>query len=185
MALIHANCYGSIIREYLYSSFQFKKEYYIYNIPPIHEIISGSLYSEKEIKENFDNIFEEFDSKERKWDIRIVDYIKKNYKEKKLFYDINHPTNEVMEKIAMGICKLLNIPIEKLFCTMNLGAYEMPIYPEVRLTLGLKYGKANEEIRKESSLKLIEHMDLREYLLEYAFWCVAEEKEKDKSWLGQ
>ena len=136
----------------------------------ISYIKNGRTYKRSEIADKFVCVVNKFIERERNWDVKIINFILENYKEKKVFYDINHPTNIVLEQIAQGILQILRIPEHPLECKCDLGRYEMPIYPEVRAALDLNYGGVKEQIRINSSAKFM-NMNMEEYIKEYIFWC--------------
>lgn len=71
------------------------------------EIIADS--SLDELKKRFNENVECY----KKYNIKVItsyDYIKNNYKNKLLFYSMNHPTKYVLQNIGEQIIKLLKIP---------------------------------------------------------------------------
>ena len=56
----------------------------------IIEIAKGKFFSEEQIRSNFDEMVEQFKKRERNWDVKIVDYILENYRERQVFYDLYH-----------------------------------------------------------------------------------------------
>lgn len=144
----------------------------------IEEIIerfkSGTAFSRKEIQNNFTDVILKFKEREKNWDIKIIDYIMENYKTMKVFYDAKHPTNPVMYQIAKRLLEYMGIFGDEISCAFNLGGYELPIYPEVRETLGLDYGGINELLRTNTHCKLTDDMDIDEYIRQYIFWNTGE-----------
>ncbi len=134
------------------------------------KILSEKNFEQKEILDNFNRLVKVYKQREKYWDIKIMDYFLKEYKFKKMFYDIFHPTSEIMQLIIDGIFELLHIE-HKIKVVRNFSAQEMPIYPEVKRTLGLNYGGFDEAIRINCEAKLMDQMDFKEYIREYLFWC--------------
>lgn len=135
----------------------------------IEQIKQQGFYEEQYIIDNFYKIIEKYREREKGWDIKVIDYILEHYRARKLFYDIYHPVNEILELIAGGVLKELGLDSNGISCDGNLGAYEMFLYPEVKKALGLEYSET--EIRKTSKYKLMPQMDMEEYVKEYIYWC--------------
>lgn len=142
----------------------------------IKTIINGGTYTEKQILDNFNGVIEKYKKREEGWDIKIVDFILEKYKEEKVFYENDHCTNIVHKRITQEILKKLDIFDKNISCTRVVDDNEMPIYPEVRKVLGLKYGGAKEFIREHYDIghvdrwKILSPMDLEEWLNEYIYW---------------
>lgn len=133
-------------------------------------IKSGKVFEKNAIEENFDKVILKFREREKNWDIKIMDYILDNYKDRKMFYDAKHPTNIVIHQIVRRVLEYIGICGDEIACQVNLGGYEMPIYPEVKDVLGLSYGGTDEMLRVETFCKLTEEMDIDEYIRQYIFW---------------
>lgn len=123
------------------------------------------------LEKSFYDIIGMFKEREKLWDIKIIDDILRSYKEKQMFYDPQHPVNEVFEIITIRILKMLNIDVKEIFSNYHLGWDEMPIYPDVAKYYGLMWWSANMEIRKQSNLKFCKKMFFKEYVTEYVSWC--------------
>ena len=65
------------------------------------------------ITDNFESLtktyFENLYDREKDCDIEIVSFIEANFKLKRLFYTINHPTAEILHEISDSIMKHLNL----------------------------------------------------------------------------
>ena len=126
--------------------------------------------SRNEIKENFRLYIEKMRIREQCWDIKIVDYILENYKKRKLFYDMGHPANEILEVISKGVLERLGITAESVFADEKLDVHEEPVYPAVIKTLEMNWD--NGLIRKSPwGKKACNEMDFKEYIEEYLWWC--------------
>lgn len=80
------------------------------NINDIRDMIEKTeVYCENEIIQNSRSQMDKLRRRENKCDIRISDYIEKNYKDKQLFYDPNHPVNELIYEKGRRIMKILNL----------------------------------------------------------------------------
>ncbi len=123
-----------------------------------------------EIRDNFELYMDKIKEREKKWDIKIVDFILENYKYKKLFYDKGHPTNDILGKISIEILEKLGINDKNIYSEECLDYHEEPVYPIVRKTLGLKWDDGF--IRKSDiAKKACSRMDFKEYIEEYLWWC--------------
>lgn len=135
-------------------------------------IEAGKVLGHLDLKRLFEDKKTAYLKREEKWDIKIIEYILNHYKEKRMFWDCNHPVNDILIKISEGILDYLKIEggvgnvLEKEFFSEN----ENPVYPEVADYLGLSYWNINDEIRETSGKKLLPKMDIKEYVKEYLFW---------------
>ena len=99
-------------------------------------------YSLNEIIDKFNNLEIDFDiknrykisllilkEKEKKCDIKIVDYIIKNIRYKKLFLTKNHPTTHIFIHLIKQILSILKINKDlSIFTNISLNACELPGY---------------------------------------------------------
>lgn len=134
--------------------------------------LKGSVYSEEYIKQNFNLYMERIIEREKNWDVKVSEWILKNYKTKKIFYDVGHPCIELIREICVGVFRILNIEtrtIGEIIPKGAVGPYEQPIYPCVSKTLGLGY--ADEYIRRRGIRLSDKDMDFEEYCREYWYWC--------------
>lgn len=132
--------------------------------------VGEDAISVHEIEENFNTYIHKMREREEKWDIKIVDYILKHYKEKKLFYDMGHPTNEILRKISLELLERLGIEDRNINTVDCLDMHEEPVYPVVKKALGMKWDDGY--IRKGVlGKKAGSKMDFRVYIEEYLWWC--------------
>lgn len=135
----------------------------------IEYCMNENAMSEKEVTENFKLYMDKIRIREEKWDIKIYDFIKNNYKKRKLFFDIGHPTNIIFEYITKRILDILKIDND-IATDVQLDWHEVPVYPTVKKFLQLECSE--EEIRKSKKAKRIaDKMDTQQYIREYLFWC--------------
>lgn len=121
------------------------------------------------IQENFELYMNKIKERECAWNIKIYDFILEHYKSEKLFYDMGHPTNIILKKIAVDILNILNIN-EEIFAKNTLDTHEVPVYPCVKKQLGLKW--KDEYIRKSDlACRMSDFMDIKEYIYQYIWWC--------------
>lgn len=112
-------------------------------------------------------------TREKSWDINIIDFIEENYQKKQLFYDIGHPSNYLLKEIANRILKLFKIDdlVKDIDAEWELDAHEVPVYPCIRRALSLEW--TQQFMRKNSFEKIIlgnTYMDFEEYIREYIYW---------------
>lgn len=97
----------------------------------------GGCITLKEIEDNFNYYIDKIREREKCWDIKILDFILANYKDKKLFYDSEHPTNVIMKELSLEIMKKIGIENENISCDVRMNYHEEPVYPCVRKALSL------------------------------------------------
>ncbi|MCD8000738.1 MAG: hypothetical protein LUH21_26330 [Clostridiales bacterium] len=113
------------------------------------------------------------------WDIKISRFIKTNYNKIQLFYDPNHPTNELIYYITSNLFSILSLDEVDLkrFNILKLDSYEMPIYSAVKRGLNLNYTYKYLRCYSMNTLSL-SAMSLEEYVQQYINWnCILEEKD--------
>lgn len=135
------------------------------------EQLKGEVIPKYEILELFDIYIRKIEEREKKWDIKILDYLFKNYKDFQVFNDFGHPSNRVIKEITSRLLEYINLDddIKDIYVDTELDEYEDPIYPCVASALGLKYQK--KYLRKYSDKKIRNDMDYEEYIKEYYYWC--------------
>lgn len=144
------------------------------DIHRIAEYLESDIYDEKCLRKHFEEKIAKWEQRETLCNIKILHYIKANYRKIQLFWEPAHPCNVLLKELSGEILKLLNISeheIEEI--DFSFGATEMPIYKCVRKALGLEYD--NKYIRNwyplERAKLTEEKMDLEEYVREYCYWC--------------
>lgn len=139
----------------------------------IEEIIdyckSDSALDKEFIIKNFKIYMKKIKEREEFWNIKIYDFIVENYRNEKLFYDVGHPTNIIMEKISMDILYELGIYGEPIYTKIQMDDHENPVYPSVRHTLNL-YWKEEELRKSPTARRMCSRMDFEEYIKEYLQW---------------
>ena len=81
-------------------------------------------------------------------DVKISDYIRENYINKRLFYTMNHPTDDILYETTNRIMKLLNLNFVKFVKKDFLKDIVFPIYPCVKHNLDLKFDTTWSKISK-------------------------------------
>ena len=149
----------------------------------VKKLETPDLFSEEEIMRNLYNSFRELETREEKCDIIISDFIKKNYKEKYLFYTPSHPTNITQAVVIKRILDKLGYKYnESDFKGLpENDMYQMYIYPCVRKKLGLTFKQEKFWLCKEGlwsgNDKNNPHgkeLTIKEYVVEYARYCFPE-----------
>lgn len=113
-----------------------------------HSILSGGIYSEKEILDMWKSFKEKLLLRECEWDIKISDYIFENYRKEKLFCDCNHITAKLAREIANRVLKYLGFRSEIILTPVGMDGLETFIYPDVKKAMGLEF---DEEIIRQFS----------------------------------
>lgn len=103
--------------------------------------------------------------REKDLDVKIVDFIVKNFQARQLLTSVNHPTNFLILQIANQVLHILNYPSvseEQIKNEPELGEYHVPIHPFIAKWFKLPYAK--------ESTKYLTHGKMRtyaEYLNDY------------------
>ena len=131
---------------------------------------SDEAFDERDILDNYNQMMEKIFKRDAYCDIGVADFIKDNFRELQMFYDLGHPTSIVLMKIAEKILERLDISSEEITCSGKLCVHEDPVYPQVKRVLGLEWDQ--EWIRDTDYSKKIDNkMDFKEYIREYLWWC--------------
>lgn len=80
------------------------------NVKDIKKYVSSpDVYPEEKVRELFEACKIRLEEREKNWDVKISDYIFKNYQTEKLFYDYDHASDSVMQEIGRRLCDMLGI----------------------------------------------------------------------------
>ena len=141
-----------------------------YDLKSIKGLIKEQVFSEEEIKNNFEYYISKIKERENAWSFRISDYILENYKKEKLFYDQNHPTNSLLKEISIRILQELGIQEKDLYADEVLDINEEFVYECVKKTLDIRW---DETIVRKSlnARRMAAQMDYEQYVREYLYWC--------------
>lgn len=133
-------------------------------------ILNDDIWDEQSILNNFCTQMEKLKSREEKCDIRISDYIERNYHEKLLFYEPFHPSEEIIAEKGRRILSMLSIPIEEeRVLSRTLDAMEMPVYGCVKRALDLHFDQ--RILRRQCSSTLLNCSEtLDDYIHNYIVW---------------
>jgi hypothetical protein len=106
---------------------------------------SRSFYAPSFVSDSFNNAINSLKIREENGniDIRISDYINKNYKLKKLFHTHNHPNIEILLQIANQIHKILKIDnFEYNSPVNNLDQIDYPVYKCIKMNLSNDFNES-------------------------------------------
>lgn len=136
-----------------------------------NEIISfikgNSVFRQRSVLKNFNEIINQFIEREKKWDVKIMDYIMECYKNDKVMYDLRHPCGNIYKEIVNRILKELNI-VEEVKLNIEVDKFEIPIYPFVAKCLNLQWEK---DIRSTPLAMSRGRVEIDDYVREYIYWC--------------
>lgn len=144
------------------------------NADVIARYLETDIYSRESIENNRKICFEKWEERDQYCDVKIMDYIKAEYKKQLLFYEPANPCNNVLRRISEGILELLDIDRNEVHeIEERKATLEMPVYRCVKEALGLEYeqGYVREVPSWELSKIVSGNMDLKEYCREYCYWC--------------
>lgn len=108
----------------------------------IKALSEEGFYSYAFLKKNLEDTLNELAAREEDLDVKVTDFIRNNYRDKYLFYTVNHPGDYVSRFVSMAILKMLSFPeIEISAATVNFfgGHLHVPIYPSVIKNLQLSF----------------------------------------------
>ena len=134
----------------------------------INTIINGEPLSSYEILNGYKRTFEEFRKREESWDIKIIDYIEHNIKTSKVMLDLRHPSSDVLKRIVSDILLKLDCKNNDISIDYDMNQYEIPIYPQVARTLGLRF---EDKVRSSLLLSEESRIDISTYIQQYLYWC--------------
>lgn len=146
------------------------------------EQIYGALMEENlipvaEIQRNFDIACKAISISEKNTDIKMLDYIRKNYKERMLYRDCLHYQNCMYFEIARRINKKLGLYVGKEIDELEdklqkegkqfIDFTEVPILPCVAKALGIQYATEGKKYRVRNYNGSIREMTRKEWILSY------------------
>ncbi len=94
------------------------------------------------IRDRYQQFIEKVQTREKDWDIKVSDYIEQNFRQKKLYYDPNHPSAEFLIWICKKLLDCLGMDGERADDNapqMEMDYYEMPVTSAARAALGIEY----------------------------------------------
>jgi hypothetical protein len=76
----------------------------------LNQYQSADYYTSGEVFTNANDSLSALKVREQSCSVKIADFIEKNWREKRLFFSMNHPSNSVLNHIVSQINELLDIP---------------------------------------------------------------------------
>ena len=114
----------------------------------IERVTSGNSFSPESVKRSLDIALKQLEVMDRKSDITIADYVRDNYRKRRLFKDPVHMENELVWYVANRLLELLGIEVNARIPEKEIHYFtELPIYPEVKSALGLEWVDENTHYR--------------------------------------
>jgi hypothetical protein len=108
----------------------------------ISSLLDESRYDATSVLMRFDTWLVNMREREKVLDVGISDFIAAEFRNSRLFYTFNHPTNVVMLEVCKTIAKLLSVAFEdgRLLGVDNwLSSVSMPLHPSVRSAFRLRF----------------------------------------------
>jgi hypothetical protein len=123
------------------------------------------FYDEKILLDNIEQTIENLSNRELSTDIKVSEFIRKNYRNYYLFHTPNHPSNIMATYVTNQILEILGIaPLSQAHQSEILGSYQLPIYPSVITALNLKFMTVDSPYKLPFSK---EKLTFTQYLSEY------------------
>lgn len=143
----------------------------------LDEIVS---YMMNENNIDFDSVREAWEHKMNKmklrdqnWDIKIYDFVEKNYKKHKLFNDYDHPSKYLLEYVCRKLGNLLNLEeADNIPFVYDLDWREQFIWPGVKKALALEFTEENVRLGQGKYFDKLAcpELTVKEYIRQYIFW---------------
>lgn len=153
----------------------------------ICDIVSAEdFYSEKEVKKHLRMCFKSLEMVERGMDVRVSDFIKKNYQKERLYQDYIHLKKPVLWEYVKQVLQYLEVEEAELDEIIETSpeyvhqAGDIPIYPSVAKHLGLDWVK-KDTVYEILTCKGVRFMTFREYVIHYSRYLQAS-LELQKGW---
>lgn len=128
-------------------------------------ILDINTYSSKDIVSNVEKEILKLEEREKLCDVIISDFIRRNYRYKKLFYEPYHPAGVLIKEKGRRILEKIGIAESATdLCIGEMDSKELPVYASVSKALRLEFN--NNYIRKNTGVP----MDVREYVEHYIRW---------------
>ncbi len=136
-------------------------------------VLNEDAYPNEKIVEMFEYKTEKLKQREKGWDIKVSSFMEENYKVKKLFYDIDHPTNDLLIEVCRKLGQILGLDDwDSVFPDIDLGWREQFVWPCVRKALGLQW--KDSTVRNNGKYFFIKlsngQLTIDEYIRQYIYW---------------
>lgn len=143
----------------------------------IEMIMNENVVNSSVLLNGFEQFVKTVRARESACDVKIADWILKNYTKEQLFYDIEHPTTVVLRQFVISILSLLGMKgDEHINIKTRLDHSEVPVYGQVMRTFHIEW--KNSYILRDCAtmwkLRPYQQMDLVEYVDEYIEWYYGE-----------
>lgn len=127
-------------------------------------ILDINTYSSKDIVSNVEKEILKLEEREKLCDVIISDFIRRNYRYKKLFYEPYHPAGVLLKEKGRKILEIIGVAESASDLYIEMDSKELPIYASVSKALDLEFD--NKYIRKNTGVP----MDVGEYVEHYIRW---------------
>ncbi len=102
--------------------------------------VLGSVFVKERLKMSLDTLRE----KEVETDIRVADFIEREFRRQLLFTAVNHPTNIVLREVARSVAAFLGLDPIRVDCILKEPEYirgesDSAVWPSVHACLGLEF----------------------------------------------
>lgn len=138
-------------------------------------ILDKLTYSAREVEANFQGGLHKLKARECECSIIISDFIEKNFRHMQLFYEPEHPTNNLLFEYGRRILRYLQIELDETQPVEEcLDSGEVFIYESVKEALNMEFEQ--KFIRRNYVNCTLQNraMDLREYVVNYIAWNYGE-----------
>lgn len=106
----------------------------------VDKAMSGTCFPTETIRRWNDISLKQIELMDRGSDISIADYVRSNYRKRRLFKDPVHMENEMVWHVSGQLLRLLGYTQAETVPVWTIHYFtELPIYPEVRQALGLEW----------------------------------------------
>lgn len=124
----------------------------------------GGVYKPEYIQDEWNRFLDKMFSRETEWDVKISDYILKNYKTKKLFSDSWHISSILAKEISVRLLNLLDIKADIPYTLPIMDGLEAFIYEDVKKALQLEFTEKYIRVFCKERVMGKMDMDMEEYL---------------------
>jgi hypothetical protein len=136
----------------------------------IVEYVENREFDEQEIRMKFNDMMNKIRSREKMWDVKVSDFIEKNYRLLPIMEDVSHPADALIDEIGRQVAIFLNISdIPKRGFRYCLGL-ESFCFPGIKKALGIEYPGDTVRLEHHGILNNNKHsLTLSEYIQEYIY----------------
>ena len=122
----------------------------------------------KYIDDKLEIFWEKISNSDEQCDIKIKDFLTKNFCKEQLFIDIEHPHFMLLKEYAKQICSILGFNCN-IFSDRNCSVYghSIVVYPQVKKYLNLRWSDDNCKQYKTKEALAGTAIDFDEYVRQY------------------